>query len=127
MIETTLMGMFYNSELTSMRPKLISKNFEGMELIRPLYLVKEKDIEAWVKHNELSFLACACPLGDKMASSDIEASKRKATKKLIKELKEKIPDIDEAIFRSIHNVNMNTMIGYRKDGETHLFTEEYKK
>ena len=126
-IETTLMGMFYNSELTSMRPKLISKNFEGMELIRPLYLVKEKDIEAWVKHNELSFLACACPLGDKMASSDIEASKRKATKKLIKELKEKIPDIDEAIFRSIHNVNMNTMIGYRKDGQTHLFTEEYKK
>lgn len=125
-IETTLMGMFYNSEITAMRPKLKALNFEGMELIRPLYLIKEHDIETWVKHNDLHFLNCACPLADKLAIEE-KFSKRKEIKALIKELKKDNPDVDEAIFRSIHNVNVNTMVGYRIDGVHHLFTEDYQK
>ncbi len=125
-IETTLMGMFYNSELTAMRPKLPSLNFEGMELIRPLYLIKEQDIEAWVRHNNLSFLNCACPLAEKVSQGE-NVSKRKEVKRIIRELKKDNPEVDEAIFRSIHNVNANTMIGYRQDGVHHLFTEDYTK
>ena len=125
-IETTLMGMFYNSEITAMRPKLKSLNFEGMELIRPLYLVKEKDIEAWVKHNDLHFLNCACPLADKIAQEE-KVSKRKEVKTIIKELKKDNPDVDEAIFRSIHNVNMSTMVGWRKKGIHHTFLEDYEE
>ncbi len=125
-IETTLMGMFYNSELTAMRPKLPSLNFEGMELIRPLYLIKEHDIESWVVHNNLSFLNCACPLAEKVSQGE-NVSKRKEVKQIIKNLKKDIPELDEAIFRSIHNVNYNTMIGYRENGVHHLFTENYSK
>ena len=125
-IETTLMGMFYNSEITAMRPKLKSLNFEGMELIRPLYLVKEKDIEAWVKHNDLYFLNCACPLSDQIALEE-KVSKRKEVKAIIKELKKDNPEVDEAIFRSIHNVNMSTMVGWRKNGIHHTFLEDYEE
>lgn len=125
-IETILMGMLYGAQVQTMMPKLHSTNFEGMELIRPLYLVKEKDIEAWVKHNDLHFLNCACPLADKIALEE-KVSKRKEVKAIIKELKKDNPDVDEAIFRSIHNVNMSTMVGYRVDGVHHSFLEDYDK
>ncbi|MBR3145456.1 MAG: tRNA 2-thiocytidine biosynthesis protein TtcA [Clostridia bacterium] len=125
-IETLLMSMTYSSEIKTMLPKLHSTNFEGMELIRPLYKVKEKDIINWSKYNELQFLRCACRF-TKDSAEDESLSKRLEIKNLIKYIKEKNPVADDNIFRSMHNVNMATMPGWRdKDnGETHSFLDEY--
>ncbi len=125
-IETVMMSMMYSSEIKTMLPKLHSTNFEGMELIRPLYKVKEKDIISWSNYNGLKFLQCACKMTEKNA--DIEGlSKRKETKKLIEDIKKFNPNADDNIFRSIHNVNLATLPGYRDCdiGELHSFLEKY--
>lgn len=121
-IETTVMAMFYGSQLQGMIPKLHSLNYEGMELIRPLYCVHEDDIISWARYNDLEFLDCACRVTAK--NSDID-SKRRETKKLIKELKKSNPNIEKSIFNSIHAVNIETFPAYKKDGESHSFLEEY--
>lgn len=108
-IETTLMGMFYSSEISFMRPKLRSLNFSGMELIRPLYKTKEKDIINWQKAFDLEFIACACPLTE---DSDHD-SKRKEIKEIVKTLKVNNPEIEDMVFRSLHNINTGTLIGTR--------------
>lgn len=125
-IETVLMSMMYSSEIKTMLPKLHSTNFEGMELIRPLYKVKEKDIINWAESNGLNFLQCACKMTEKNA--DIELmSKRKEIKQLIADIKLQNPEADDNIFRSLHNVNMATIPGYRDSdsGELHSFLEKY--
>ncbi len=125
-IETTLLSMFYGSELKTMMPKLHSDNFEGLELIRPLYLVKEEDIIAWKKSNDLTFLNCACRFTE-ACSIDDGASKRQEVKKLIKELKKVNPNIDNNIFKALDNVNLNCVIGTKKDSEYTSFLEDYDK
>lgn len=125
-IETVLMSMTYSSEIKTMLPKLHSTNFEGMELIRPLYKVKEKDIIAWAEYNELKFLQCACKMTAKNA--DIELmSKRKEIKALIEYIKTQNPEADDNVFRSLHNVNLATLPGWRDrdSGELHSFLEKY--
>jgi len=111
-IETILMNMFYTGKYASMPPKLNSTNFEGMKLIRPLYHVPEESIISWVKHNNLTFINCGCPIGSCNSSS-----KRSEIKSLIKELKKKIPDIDKNILNSSENVHLDTIIKYKKDDE----------
>ena len=124
-IETTLLSLFYGSEIKTMMPKLHSDNFEGLELIRPLVFVKEQDVIYWAKYNDLTFLNCACKFTE-TASTKEDASKRKMMKKLIKELKESNPNIDNNIFKAMDNVNLNCIIGWRKDGEEHSFLENYE-
>ena len=126
-IETTLMGMFYGAQLQAMPPKLRSKNFEGMELIRPLYYVEEKDILAWKEYNDLRFLQCACRFTEKEEIEDeISPSARLNIKNLIKELKMKIPDIENHIFKSIHNCNVDTMVGWKYKGKNYDNNEVYE-
>lgn len=125
-VETSLLSMFYGAEVKTMVPKLHSENFEGLELIRPLYLVKEDDIISWCKHNELTFINCACRFTDRV-SKDESDSKRKEIKELIKELKKVNKEIDNNVFKALGNVNMNCILGYRKDGVKHNFTDEYDK
>lgn len=126
MIETLLLNMTYASEIKTMLPKLRSTNFEGMELIRPLYKVKEKDIISWSNYNELHFLRCACKF---TADSEIneDMSKRKEIKALIKEIKKVNPAVDDNLFRSVHNVNLASIVGWRdKDnGDKHSYIEKY--
>ena len=127
-IETVLMSMMYSSEIKTMQPKLHSTNFEGMELIRPLYKVKERDIISWSKYNGLEFLQCACKMTEK--NSDLEnASKRKETKALIEDILKFNPEADDNIFRSLHNVNLATIPGYRDSDSGYLYTfkELYNK
>lgn len=127
-IETALMSMTYSSEIKTMQPKLHSTNFEGMELIRPLYKVKEESIIAWARYNGLSFLQCACKMTEN--GSDLEkSSKRKETKALIAYIKTLNPEADDNIFRSLHNVNLATLPGYRDSdsGRLYSFRELYKK
>ena len=125
-IETTVMAMFYGAQLQGMMPKLHSTNFPGMELIRPLYCVREEDVVAWAKHNELQFLQCACRFTEQTATAGRETeSKRKETKLLIRRLRETNPDIENNIFRAIHAVNLDMFPGYKTGGETHSFLEEY--
>ena len=119
-IETILLNMIYTGQYSSMLPKLHSDNFEGMELIRPLYYIKEKDIEAWVRYNELSFIDCACSVTKK------GSGKREEMKRLVKELVDLYEDADIHIFKSSENVNMNTILGYRWNGEKHSFLEYYE-
>ena len=125
-IETVLMSMMYSSEIKTMPPKLHSTNFEGMELIRPLYKVKEKDIIAWSEYNRLKFLQCACKMTEKNADIEL-SSKRKEIKQLIADIKLQNPNADDNIFRSLHNVNMATIPGWRDrdSGELHSFLENY--
>ena len=125
-IETVMMSMMYSSEIKTMLPKLHSTNFEGMELIRPLYKVKEKDIIAWAEYNGLKFLQCACKMTAKNADLEL-LSKRKEIKQLIADIKKQNPDVDDNIFRSLHNVNLATLPGYRDcdSGEVHSFLERY--
>ena len=123
-IETTLLSMFYGSEIKTMMPKLHSDNFPGLELIRPLYLVKEEDILAWKKTNELTFLNCACKFTEE-SSIDESKSKRKEIKNLIKELKKINPNIDNNIFKALDNVNLNCVIGIKDNGIYHSFLENY--
>ena len=128
-IETILMGMIHGAQIQTMMPKLHSTNFEGMELIRPLYLVRESDICAWRDYNELHFLQCACHFTDTCTTCHEDgttSSKRLETKKLIAELKKTNPFIESNIFRSVENVNLDTVIEYKKDGVRHNFLDEYK-
>lgn len=125
-IETVLMSMMYSSEIKTMLPKLRSSNFNNMELIRPLYKVKEKDIISWANHNSLKFLQCACRFTE---DSEIYEglSKRREIKNLIKEIKKTNPAVDDNVFRSLHNVNLSQIVGWRDadKGETHSFLEKY--
>ena len=127
-IETTLMSMLYGAEIKTMMPKLKSTNYEGMELIRPLYMVREKDIISWARYNELEFIRCACKVTRANEEAD-NGSKRQEVKMLIKKLKEENDNVDMNIFKSVHNVNLATIIGYRDcdGGELHSFTESYDK
>ncbi len=123
-IETTLLSMFYGAEIKTMMPKLHSDNFPGIELIRPLFLVKEKDIISWKNSNQLTFLNCACRFTESV-SIDETASKRLEMKKLIEELKKINPDIEHNLFKSTDNVNLNCILGVTKDGVYHSFLEHY--
>lgn len=128
-IETTLMGMLYGAQLQTMPPKLRSKNFEGMEVIRPLYCVHEDEIIAWRNYNELEFINCACRFTENCVIEPDEntTSARKKTKFLIRKLKETIPDVEDHIFKSIHNVQIDTLVGVKYDGKDYDFNELYEK
>lgn len=128
-IETILMGMLYGAQIQSMMPKLHSTNFEGMELIRPLYLVREEDIKAWRDYNGLRFIQCACKFTDTCTTCNNEEnrSKRMEIKELIRTLKEVNPYVEGNIFKSVENVNLDTMICYKTGGEKHHFLETYDK
>jgi tRNA(Ile)-lysidine synthase TilS/MesJ len=126
------MGMMYGAQIQTMMPKLHSTNFEGMELIRPLYLVRESDIIHWMNYNDLHFIQCACRFTESCAScggtakdGTAHGSMRADVKALIKELAKKNPYIEKNIFRSVENVNLNTVIAYKKDGVKHHFLETY--
>ena len=126
-IETILMGMLYGAQVQTMMPKLHSTNFEGMELIRPLYLIREADIIHWANYNDLHFIQCACRFTEHCAScgGTEKGSKRAEIKELIHELAKKDPVIEYNIFRSVENVNLNTVIGYKQDGVRHNFLDTY--
>ena len=126
-IETTVMGMLYGAQLQGMLPKLKSTNFEGMELIRPLYCVNEEDIIKWKNYNNLEFIQCACRFVDEYSSSadGIGESKRQEVKALIKELKKTNKDVEMNIFNSIHNIKLDTLIAYKQNRIEHSFLDEY--
>lgn len=125
-IETLLMSMLYAAEIKTMMPKLHSMNFKGMELIRPIYKVSEEDIIAWKKYNDLQFIQCACSFTENNAvNKELTGSKREEIKSLIKNLRRIDSNIDINIFRSIHNVNLDTIIGYRRGNVRHSFLEDY--
>lgn len=124
-IETTLMSILYGAEFKTMMPKLHSENFEGMELIRPLYLVKEDAIIAWTNYNDLHFLRCACKFTDDI-ENNLDSSKRQEIKDLIKNLKKVYDNVDINIFRSTHDVNLNTILGYHDDNHNYNFLDDYK-
>lgn len=129
-IETILMGMLYGAQVQTMMPKLHSTNFEGMELIRPLYLVREDDIKHWRDYNELHFLQCACRFTETCSSCSDEGaskSKRLEIKNLIRQMKEVNPYVEANIFKSVENVNLSTVVAYKKDGVVHNFLENYDK
>lgn len=129
-IETILMGMLHGGQIQTMMPKLHSVNFEGMELIRPMYLIREEDICKWRDYNELHFLQCACHFTETCSTCHEDgttSSKRLETKKLIAALKKDNPFIENNIFKSVENVNLNTVIAYKKDGVRHHFLDEYEK
>lgn len=127
-IETILMGMLYGGQIQTMMPKLHSTNFEGMELIRPLYLVREDDIKHWRDYNKLHFLQCACRFTENCAncnSEGVSLSKRQEVKQLIAELGKTNPYLEANIFKSVENVNLNTVIAYKQDGIVHHFLDTY--
>ncbi len=124
-IETTLLSMFYGSEIKTMMPKLHSDNFEGLELIRPLYMIREDDIISWAKFNDLTFINCACKFTKKTKDQE-ELSKRKEIKKLIKHLKETNENVDYNIFKSLDNVNLNCILGTKSNGKYQSFLENYE-
>ena len=126
-IETTVMGMFYGSQLQAMPPKLHSKNFDGMELIRPLYCVHEEDILAWKRYNDLEFIQCACRFTENctMCDNGGGGSKRQEIKTLLRRLKRDNPNIEKSIFNAIHAVSLDTMVGYKTRGQEHSFLEHY--
>lgn len=128
-IETILMGMLYGGQIQTMMPKLHSTNFEGMELIRPLYLIREEDIIKWMHYNELHFIQCACRFTEycALSGSPEKISKREEIKALIRDLSEKSPHIEKNIFKSVENVNLSTVIAYKQNGIRHHFLEEYDK
>lgn len=127
-IETILMGMLYGAQVQTMMPKIHSTNFEGMELIRPLYLIREKDIIHWRDYNDLYFLQCACHFTETCSScreDGTSASKRLEIKKLIENLKETNPFVEANIFKSVENVNLDTVIAYKQHGQRHHFLDWY--
>ena len=128
-VETPVMSMFYGGQIQAMLPKLHSKNFEGMELIRPMYCIHEDAIIEWMNDNGLEFIQCACRFTEKSAASEdgIGESKRKEIKELIRALKQHNPNIEKSIFNSIHNVNLDTMPGYKSGGRDHSFLERFYK
>ena len=125
-IETTLLSMFYGSEIRTMMPKLHSTNFEGIELIRPMLLIKEEDIISWKKNNELTFINCACRFTEGCSLINDGTSKRKEMKELIKNLKKVNPNVDQNIFKALENVNIDCVLGWRKDGKEYSFLDEYE-
>lgn len=126
-VETTLISMFYGSQLQAMLPKLHSTNFEGMTLIRPLYCVHEDDIIAWARDNSLEFIQCACRLTERSAADtgDVNVSKRKEIKLLLRRLRQGNPNIEKSIFNSIHVVALDTMPGFKTGGVEHSFLERF--
>ena len=125
-IETVLMSMLYAAEIKTMMPKLHSTNHEGMELIRPMYKIREEDIIGWKRYNNLQFIQCACRITEKIHTEDT-GSKRYEMKMLIKSLRQINPNIDTYIFRSIHNINLDTVIGYRRGNIYYNFLDNYDK
>ena len=126
-IETILMGMFYGAQMQTMMPRIKSTSHPGMELIRPLYYVKEADIISWRDRNNLEFIQCACKFTENSAKTNGENSKREEMKKLIAQLRQKHENIDINILRSTENVNLNTLISYIQDGEVHHFLDNFKE
>ena len=126
-IETTLLSMFYGSEVKTMMPKLHSDNFPGIELIRPLYMVEEASIISWKNSNNLTFINCACKFTERNYNTNDGTSKRKEIKELIKELKKNNPSIDRNIFTSMNNVNLNCILGTKTNGVYKSFLEDYDK
>lgn len=127
-IETILMGMLYGGQMQTMMPKLKSANFEGMELIRPMYLVREEHIKAWRDYNNLRFIQCACKFTDTCATCNPSGtgSKRQKVKELIRKLEAEDGGIEQNIFRSVENVSLKTVVAYKdKDGKRHRFTDDY--
>lgn len=126
-IETTVMGMFYGSQLQAMLPKLHSTNFVGMELIRPMYCIHEDDILAWKRYNQLEFIQCACRFTENCAICDNGGggSKRQEVKTLLRRLKRDNPNIEKSIFNSIHRVSLDTMPGYKSGNTEHSFLDDY--
>lgn len=128
-IETTVMSMFYGSQLQAMPPKLHSTNFPGMTLIRPLYCIREEDILAWCRYNNLEFIQCACRMTESMTVSACgsSSSKRQETKLLLRQLSKTNPNIENSIFRSIHAVALDTMPGFKTEGQEHSFLERFNR
>ena len=128
-IETTVMSMFYGSQLQAMPPKLHSTNFPGMTLIRPLYCIREEDILAWCRYNNLEFIQCACRFTENMTVSACgsSSSKRQETKLLLRQLSKTNPNIENSIFRSIHAVALDTMPGFKTEGQEHSFLERFDR
>ena len=128
-VETTVMSMFYGSQLQAMPPKLRSRNFPGMELIRPMYCIHEDDIIAWQQHNGLEFIQCACRFTENCTTCDNGGggSKRQEVKVLLRRLKRDNPNIENSIFRSIHGVALDTMPGYKTEGQEHSFLERFDR
>ncbi len=124
-IETILMGMLYGAQVQTMMPRIKSSNFTGMELIRPMYLVREADIIAWARYNELEFIRCECRFTENSAEKE-GLSKRAEVKKLIAGLKKVNPNVDKNIFRSVENVNLSTIISYHDGDEYHSYKERFK-
>lgn len=127
-IETILMGMLYGAQVQTMMPKLHSTNFEGMELIRPMYLIREDDIKHWRDYNELYFIQCACRFTDTCSTCNPDgssSSKRMEVKHMIAQMKKNNPFVESNIFRSVENVNLDTVIGYKQGGVRHHFLDEY--
>ena len=128
-IETTVMSMFYGSQLQAMPPKLHSTNFPGMTLIRPLYCIREEDILAWCRYNNLEFIQSACRFTENMTVSACgsSSSKRQETKLLLRQLRQTNPNIENSIFRSIHAVALDTMPGFKSEGQEHSFLERFDR
>ena len=124
-IETILLSMFYSGQYQTMMPKLHSENFEGMELIRPMYLIREQDILRWCKHNDLEFIRCACKFTEEDSTEHF--SKRREMKELIQEMKKTNPYIEKNIFKSAENVNITQIVSYYNDDEVHHFLDTYDK
>ena len=127
-IETILMSMIYGGQVETMMPKLHSANFEGMQLIRPMYLIREADIKHWCRYHDLQFIQCACHFTDTCTTCDPDertVSKRMVIKQLIAKLAEENPQIEKNIFRSVENINLNKIISYQKDHLTHSFLDGY--
>ena len=127
-IETTLMGMLYGAQIQGMLPRIKSMNFDGMELIRPMYCILERDIVRWQEYNNLQFIACACKFTQNLTGGDEDTfSARRKVKALIAELRQENDGVENNIFQSIHNVQLDTLIEYKQDGEKHSFLEKFKK
>lgn len=124
-IETTLMSMLFGGQIQGMMPKIKSANFGGMELIRPLYCVNEDDIIHWKEYNNLRFIACACKLTKNLSPGEQGQSGRQDVKKLIKDFRSRNPDVDASIFKSLHNVQLDTLPSFKYKGETFSFNEKY--
>jgi tRNA(Ile)-lysidine synthase TilS/MesJ len=125
-IETILMGLLHGAQIQTMMPKLRSKNFPGMELIRPMYCVREDDIISWARYNGLEFIRCACRFTEHCETAQGEGGGARAdVKRLIRDLKRRYPDVERHIFSSVNMVNLNTVLGYRLDGVEHSFLDGY--
>ena len=126
-VETVLMSMFYSSKIETMIPKVHSQNFEGMELIRPMYGIREEDIISWARYNGLEFIRCACRFTEKaeLLKDKESLSKRREVKELIRTLRAVNPDIEKNLFNALHNVQLDTFPGFKTEGEHHSFLERY--